>query len=145
MQAGSSARTPQDFIVTITLIVADIARSIAFYRDVLGATLLEEGEPSILHLANTRIIVNVGGGPTDDKPTVIATPPTDPNELSCFMNLRVLDINRCYDLWRSRGATFVTEPKNHEYEFRCYMRDPDGYLIEVGQSKGITTLADLQK
>jgi len=145
MQAGSSARTPQDFIVTITLIVADIARSIAFYRDVLGATLLEEGEPSILHLANTRIIVNVGGGPTDDKPTVIARPPTDPNELSCFMNLRVLDINRCYDLWRSRGATFVTEPKNHEYEFRCYMRDPDGYLIEVGQSKGITTLADLQK
>jgi catechol 2,3-dioxygenase-like lactoylglutathione lyase family enzyme len=143
MQASSSARPPQDFIVTITLIVADIARSIAFYRDVLGATLLEEGEPSILHLANTRIIVNVGGGPTDDKPTVTATPPTNPNELSCFMNLRVLDINRCYDLWRSRGAVFITEPKNHEYEFRCYMRDPDGYLIEVGQTKGTTTLADL--
>jgi len=143
MQARSSAKDSQEFIVTITLIVADIARSIAFYRDVLGATLLEEGEPSILHLANTRIIVNVGGGPTDDKPTVIATPPSDPNELSCFMNLRVLDINRCYDLWRSRGAAFITEPKNHEYEFRCYMRDPDGYLIEVGQTKGTTTLADL--
>jgi hypothetical protein len=22
---------------------------------------------------------------------------------------------------------------NHGHEWRCYMRDPDGYLIEVGQ------------
>ena len=61
-------------------------------------------------------------------------PPRDPNVLSNFINLRVADIKRCYDLWSSRGAKFITEPKVHATEMRCYMRDPDGYLIEVGQT-----------
>ena len=39
-----------------------------------------------------------------------------------------------YADWRARGAEFLTPPKEHEYETRCYMRDPDGYLIEVGQT-----------
>jgi hypothetical protein len=54
--------------------------------------------------------------------------------LSGFLNLRVTDIRRYYDLWSSRGARFITEPKVHASEIRCYIRDPDGYLIEVGQT-----------
>ena len=123
-----------EFIATETLIVADIARSVAFYRDVLGATVLREGEPTLLRLKNIWMTINVGGGPTDDKPEVIASPPKDLNRLSSFLNLRVVDIKRCYDLWRSRGAQFITEPKVHKTETRCYIRDPDGYLIEVGQT-----------
>src|SRR5262249_30310287 len=96
------------FIATETLIVKDIARSVAFYRDVLGGKVLREGEPSILKLANTWIVINVGGGPTDDKPEVTATPPKALNDLSAFLNLRVEDIDACYQLWRSRGAKFVT-------------------------------------
>lgn len=122
------------FVVTHTLIVRDIPRSVAFYRDVLGATVLREGEPTMLRLGNIWIIVNVGGGPTDDKPDVVAAPPPDPKVLSNFLNLRVADIRRCYELWSSRGAKFVTEPKTHAAEVRCYMRDPDDYLIEVGQT-----------
>ncbi|MGW0432983.1 VOC family protein [Micromonospora sp. NPDC003197] len=38
---------------------------------------------------------------------------------------------------RSRGGEFLTEPKDHGMEIRCYLRDPDGYLIEVGQGTGI--------
>jgi predicted enzyme related to lactoylglutathione lyase len=49
--------------------------------------------------------------------------------------IRVADIQACYDLWRSRGAEFITEPKDKYGEIRCYIRDPDGYIIEVGQSK----------
>jgi catechol 2,3-dioxygenase-like lactoylglutathione lyase family enzyme len=123
-----------DFIVTNTLIVADIQRSAAFYRDVLGATVLRQGAPTFLRLGNIWLIINGGGGPTDDKPEVVASPPRDPNVLSIFINLRVPDIKRCYDLWSSRGAKFITEPKVHATELRCYMRDPDGYLIEVGQT-----------
>src|SRR5215468_4308709 len=122
------------FLVTNTLIVGNIQRSVAFYRDVLGATVLREGEPTFLRLGNVWLIINGGGGPTDDKPEVIASPPRDPNVLSIFMNLRVTDIRRYYDLWSSRGAKFITEPKVHATELRCYMRDPDGYLIEVGQT-----------
>jgi len=123
-----------EFLVTVTLIAADVARSAAFYRDVFGATVLREGEPTFLRLANTWVIINVGGGPTDDKPEVTAAPPQDPDVLSIFMNLRVADIDRCYELWRSRGAHFITEPKVHAAEKRCFIRDPDGYLIEVGQT-----------
>jgi hypothetical protein len=28
----------------------------------------------------------------------------------------------------------LTPPKQHRYETRCYIRDPDGHLIEVGQT-----------
>src|SRR6478672_12633131 len=123
-----------EFIATETLIVANIARSVAFYRDVLGATVLREGEPTLLRLKNIWITINGGGGPTDDKPEVIASPPKDLNMLSSLLNLRVADIKQCYELWHSLGADFITEPKVHETEMRCYMRDPDGYLIEVGQT-----------
>jgi len=121
-------------VVTNTLIVRDIQSSVAFYRDVLGATVLREGEPTFLRLGNVWLTINRGGGPTDDKPEVMASPPRDPNVLSIFLNLRVTDISHYYDLWSSRGAKFITEPKVHATELRCYMRDPDGYLIEVGQT-----------
>jgi len=134
MISQSDASTELKFVVTNTLIARDVRRSVAFYRDVLGATVLREGEPTLLRLGNIRLIINVGGGPTDDKPEVLAAPPPDPNILSIFLNLRVTDIRRYYDLWSSRGAKFITEPKVHARELRCYMRDPDGYLIEVGQT-----------
>jgi catechol 2,3-dioxygenase-like lactoylglutathione lyase family enzyme len=121
-------------VVTNTLIVRDLQRSVAFYRDVLGATVLREGQPTFLRLGNIWLTINSGGGPTDDKPEVVASPPRDQNVLSIFLNLRVTDIGRYYDLWSSRGAKFITEPKVHATELRCYMRDPDGYLIEVGQT-----------
>lgn len=122
------------FVVTNTLIVSDIQRSVAFYRDVLGATVLREGEPTFLRLGNIWLTINRGGGPTDDKPQVVAAPPRDQNVLSNFINLRVVNIGQCYEIWSSRGAPFITEPKVHATELRCYMRDPDGYLIEVGQT-----------
>jgi predicted enzyme related to lactoylglutathione lyase len=85
-------------------------------------------------LANSAVIINVGGGPTDDKPTVTLETPPDPDRTSSFLNIRVSDIQAVYAEWSARGAQFLTPPKQHKTEFRCYMRDPDGYLIEVGQT-----------
>jgi lactoylglutathione lyase len=134
MMSRSDQSAELKFVVTNTLIVADIQRSVAFYRDVLGANVLREGQPTFLRLGNIWLTIKGGGGPTDDKPEVVASPPRDPNVLSIFLNLRVNDIRRYYDLWSSRGAKFITEPKVHATELRCYMRDPDGYFIEVGQT-----------
>ena len=75
-----------------------------------------------------------GGGPTDDKPTVILETPRDPDRVSSFLNIRVKDIDAVYAEWSARGAQFLTPPKQHAYEKRCYIRDPDGHLIEVGQT-----------
>jgi predicted enzyme related to lactoylglutathione lyase len=119
--------------------VADIDRSARFYATVFGGRILSRsdsrGAPAYIEIANTWLIVNVGGGPTPDKPSVILSTPPDPNRISSFMNIRVADIHACYELWRSRGAEFITEPKDKYGETRCYIRDPDGYIIEVGQSK----------
>jgi lactoylglutathione lyase len=145
MMSQPSASAELKFVVTNTLIVRDIRRSVAFYHDVLGATVLREGEPTFLRLANVWLIINGGGGGTDDKPEVVASPPRDPNVLSIFLNLRVTDVRRYYDLWSSRGAKFITEPKVHATELRCYMRDPDGYLIEVGQTTMTAGPLDLYK
>jgi lactoylglutathione lyase len=122
------------FVVTHFLVVADQDRSREFYRSVFGATVVVERDPVILKIANSWLILNVGGGPTDDKPEVTLTTPTDPGRTSAFLNLRVADIAACYAEWSARGAEFLTEPKVHAHEIRAYIRDPDGHLIEVGQS-----------
>ena len=124
----------EGFLITHFLTVADQERDRAFYVDVLGGKVLHPAHPTIVKLANTWIILNDGGGPTPDKPDVYLEPPQEPNKVNSFLNLRVADIHACYEEWKSKGATFITEPlDNHGYEMRCYMRDPDGYIIEVGQ------------
>ena len=122
------------FLVTHFLVVSDQARSRAFYADVLGGTVLAPENPCIIKLANSWIILNGGGGPTPDKPEVTLEPLQDPTRVNSFLNLRVADAKACYERWKSRGAQFLTEPlDNHGWETRCYMQDPDGYIIEVGQ------------
>jgi Glyoxalase/Bleomycin resistance protein/Dioxygenase superfamily len=72
--------------------------------------------------------------PTEDKPTVTLETPPDPDRVSSFLNIRVADIEAVYSEWTSRGAEFLTPPIQREAEIRCSIRDPDGYLIEVGQT-----------
>jgi catechol 2,3-dioxygenase-like lactoylglutathione lyase family enzyme len=112
----------------------DVERSRRFYTEVLGGTTVRSGEPTYVALANSSIIINVGGGPTDDKPAVTLQTPRDPDLASSFLNIRVSDIHAVYAEWSARGAEFLTPPKQHKTELRCYLRDPDGYLIEVGQT-----------
>ena len=125
----------EGFVVTQFLVVADQDRSREFYRRVFGADVVFERDPVILQVANTWLILNEGGGPTDDKPGVTLATPSDERTTSAFMNVRVADIAAAYRDWSARGAQFLTEPKDHEREIRAYIRDPDGHLIEVGQSK----------
>jgi catechol 2,3-dioxygenase-like lactoylglutathione lyase family enzyme len=124
----------QGFVLTHFIVSEDVPRSAAFYTGVLGGEVVMEGEPTIVALANGWVIINVGGGPTEDKPEVVLDVPDDPNKVSAFLNIRVADIQACYDEWSAKGAEFLTPPQDRGAEIRCYMRDPDGHLIEVGQS-----------
>ncbi|HEY3021266.1 MAG TPA: VOC family protein [Solirubrobacteraceae bacterium] len=129
---------PAEGIVLTHFIVSDdVERSRRFYTDVLGGETVLGGEPTIVALANGWVIINVGGGPTDDKPTVTLESPPDPDRVSSFLNIRVADIAAVYADWSARGAEFLTPPVDHGRELRCFMRDPDGHLIEVGQATGI--------
>ena len=127
---------PKDGIALTHFIVsADVERSHRFYTEVLGGDSVGEGEPSFVALANSWIIINVGGGPTDDKPTVTLETPSDPDRVSSFLNIRVADIQAVYTECSARGAEFLTPPQDRGAEIRCYLRDPDGHLIEVGQTQ----------
>ena len=125
----------EGFVLTHFIVVSDVDRSRRFYSDVLGGEIVLAGEPTIVALANSWIIINVGGGPTEDKPTVTLETPQDPDRVSSFLNIRVADIEAVHAQWSARGAEFLTPPQDREREFRCYLRDPDGHLIEVGQTK----------
>jgi catechol 2,3-dioxygenase-like lactoylglutathione lyase family enzyme len=127
----------EGMLLTHLLIVEDVDRSRAFYRDVLGAEVVLERNPCVMKFHNGWLIINVGGGPTDDKPTVTMAPPRDPDTVGCALNIRVADIQATYNEWRSRGAEFLTTPIDWGAEIRCYLRDPDGHLIEVGQTTGL--------
>ena len=94
----------EGILLTHFIVSDDVPRSAAFYSDVLGGEIVMEGEPSIVQLANAWVIINVGGGPTDDKPDVILETP-DPTCSSSFLNIRVADIEGVYEEWSSRGAS----------------------------------------
>jgi catechol 2,3-dioxygenase-like lactoylglutathione lyase family enzyme len=127
----------EGILLTHVVVSEDIERSRAFYEGVLGGEVVRSGRPTIVALANGWITINVGGGPTADKPAVTLEAPTELDRVNAFLNIRVADIAAVYEEWTSRGAEFLTEPVDHGIELRAFLRDPDGHLIEVGQPTGM--------
>jgi predicted enzyme related to lactoylglutathione lyase len=135
---GDHRPMPDSGILLTHFIVSnDIERSARFYADVLGGEIVRPGEPTMVALANAWVIINSGGGPTEDKPEIILDVPSG-NVVSSFLNIRVADIHAVYEQWRAKGAEFLTPPIDRGVELRCYLRDPDGHLIEVGQTTALT-------
>ena len=118
------------------LVVSDYARSVAFYRDVLGATVVREfpGTLCFLNFGGSQILLTVPGGPTQDKPTVTFAPLADADRVSSELAIRVPDCSVAYEVLRSRGAQFLTPPVDWGYEVRAFFRDPDGHLLELSQT-----------
>jgi catechol 2,3-dioxygenase-like lactoylglutathione lyase family enzyme len=127
----------EGILVTMFITVRKVARSRDFYSRVLGGTVVMDENPCIVKLANSWIIMNPGGPPTPDKPGISVVDYEPGDTTSIFLNLRVADIQASYADWKAKGAEFVTPPIDRGAEIRCYIRDPDGYLIEVGQFTGL--------
>jgi catechol 2,3-dioxygenase-like lactoylglutathione lyase family enzyme len=123
--------------LTHILVVEDLARATAFFRDVLGADVEREygGTSCVLTLMGTWLLLVTGGPPTQDKPTVAFAPPADPDRVSHSMTFRVADCRVTHELLRDRGATFLTPPVESEWEIRAFFRDPDGHLLEISEAK----------
>jgi catechol 2,3-dioxygenase-like lactoylglutathione lyase family enzyme len=132
--SNDAAAGDGDMSLTVLMIVNSQDRSRDFYHHVMGAEIVRDRDPVILRFHNGVIALNVGGGPTSDKPAVTMAPPADRDTVSMALNIRVADIQAVYGAWRARGAEFLTPPQDRDGEIRCYLRDPDGYLIEVGQT-----------
>ncbi len=137
-QATDNLPAPAEgILVTLFITVRDVVRSRDFYARVLGGTVVLNENPCIVRLSNSWIIMNPGGPPTPDKPGISVVDYQPGDTTSIFLNLRVADIHACYEQWKANGAQFLTPPIDRTAEIRCYLRDPDGYLIEIGQSTGL--------
>ncbi len=130
----ATAFPTDDMELTRILVSNDVVRSTAFYRDVLKAEVTAEFEGgSVLRFLGNWLLLVVGGGPTEDKPTVTMAPPDDVDTVSASFTIRVQDCQGAYEELRSRGAVFLTPPVNHGREIRAFFRDPDGHLFEISQ------------
>jgi catechol 2,3-dioxygenase-like lactoylglutathione lyase family enzyme len=123
--------------MTQVLVVTDVERSKAFYRDVLGAEVYREygGTSVVLNFQGTWLLIVTGGEPTRDKPTITFSSPDDRNRVSHAMTIRVPNCQEAYDILRSRGAQFLTPPTEWGSEIRCFFRDPDGHLFEISEAR----------
>ena len=125
--------------LTHILVVSDLARSKAFYQDVLGASLYGEygGTSVVFDFNGAWLLIVTGGEPTKDKPEVTYAILDNPNQVSHSMTIRVPDCQQSYEVLKSRGAEFLTDPVNWGYEIRAFFRDPDGHLFEISQVENI--------
>ncbi len=123
--------------LTHILVVSDLKRSVAWYRDVLGATLTGEygGTSAVFNYDGAWLLVVTPGGETADKPGTEFVPPPDPSKISHSVTIRVPDCRAAYEMLRARGARFLTEPHESAWEVRCFFRDPDGHLFEISERK----------
>lgn len=126
-----------DVALTHILVVTDMSRAVAFYRDVLGATVSREygGTSCVLQFQGTWLLLVTGGDPTADKPDVTFAAPADPTRVGHAMTLRVPSCEEAYDVLKGRGAVFLTPPHDRGAEVRCFFRDPDGHLLEVSEAR----------
>ena len=95
----------EGFLVTHFITVRSVARSRAFYSEVLGGQVVLQENPCMVKLSNSWVIMNPGGGPTPDKPDISVVDYEFDNTVSIFMNLRVADIQACYEEWSSKGPS----------------------------------------
>lgn len=127
-----------DVELTTILVVRDVSVSRDFWRDIVGAEVYREygGTSCVLRLAGAWILLVTGGGPTVDKPDVTFAAADDPSRVDHAFTMRVKDCRGAYQELVRRGARFLTQPVESDWEVRAFFRDPDGHLLEISQAKG---------
>ena len=123
--------------LTQLLVVSDLERAKAWYRDVLGAELTGEygGTSLVFRFLDSWLLVVTGGPPTADKPDVTFEPPIDPQRIGTELIIGVPDCRAAYEILSARGASFLTPPVEYDWEIRAFFRDPDGHLLEISERR----------
>jgi catechol 2,3-dioxygenase-like lactoylglutathione lyase family enzyme len=119
------------------LAVSDFARSLAFYRDVLGLeveALYDDPPYATLTAAGARLSLAEQGHPAEDRPGVTMTAPDDASRANVVIVLEVPDARAVYAELEGRGARFLAEPYEPPWGgCRFFCVDPDAYLVEIEQ------------
>jgi catechol 2,3-dioxygenase-like lactoylglutathione lyase family enzyme len=121
--------------LTPNLIVSDVERSVAFYRDVLGFTVavtVPDASPyvfAVVQSGQVEVFLNAPGPAVEEYPAFKDQPIG--GTLTLFME--VVDVARAYA--ELKGRVKVVMPIEHKWygstEFA--FEDPDGYLITFAE------------
>jgi catechol 2,3-dioxygenase-like lactoylglutathione lyase family enzyme len=119
------------------LAVANVERSLAFYRDLIGFEVeatYDDPPYATLALAGTRLSLAEQGHPAEDRPGVAMTAAEDPSQASVVLVVEVDDARAAYAELEGKGARFLAEPYEPPWGgCRFFCVDPDGYLVEIEQ------------
>ena len=119
------------------LAVADVDRSVAFYRDRIGfdvEALYDDPPYATLSLAGVRLSLAEQGHPAEDRPGVAMTAPADPGRANVVLVVEVEDAHAEHGRLAANGVQFLAEPYEPPWGgCRFFCVDPDGYLVEIEQ------------
>jgi lactoylglutathione lyase len=115
------------------VVVSDMARSVAFYRDTLGIPLKFESPDWTEFLTGATTLALHGGGLAPD-PSVKGN--GDKYAGTCSIGFNVEDVDKTYEELKAKGARFVMPPTQREGEGikLAVCVDPDGLPIAFAQS-----------
>ena len=123
--------------VVTMLVVGDLDKSVAFYRDKLGFEVLEQST-NIAGLTNGLMNLDLftHSPPTPDKPTITLENRNEPGRTSVIIDILVDDCQAAYEALLALGVEFMTPPHEPPWGgWRCFAYDPDGYLIKLEEYK----------
>jgi catechol 2,3-dioxygenase-like lactoylglutathione lyase family enzyme len=119
------------------LAVADVGRSVAFYRDAIGfevEALYDDPPYATLTLQGARLSLAEQGHPAEDRPGVEMAVPTDPSRADVVLVVEVEDAQAEHERLAGLGVRFLAEPYRPPWGgCRFFCVDPDGYLVEIEQ------------
>lgn len=116
--------------------VADLERSLSFYRDRLGFQVRESAEHiALIERDGVFLYLFLESPPTKDKPGIWMKPPADPSLGSVILCFRVDDPRAAYEALTGAGVSFLTPPMPAPGGgWRCFAQDPDGYVLELEEA-----------
>ena len=121
----------------VILAVADVDRSVAFYRDALGfevEAVYDDPPYATLALAGTRLSLAEQGHAAEDRPGVDLEAPADPSRTNALLVVEVTDARAEHERLGGLGVRFLADPYEPPWGgCRFFCVDPDGYLVEIEQ------------
>jgi catechol 2,3-dioxygenase-like lactoylglutathione lyase family enzyme len=119
----------------VILAVSDVERSVAFYRDLIGAevdALYDDPPYATLTIAGARISLAEQGHPAEDRPGVELVAPSDPSRVDAVLVVEVDDARAEHARLGEHDVRFLAEPYEPPWGgCRFFCIDPDGYLVEI--------------
>lgn len=120
----------------LTLTVADVEASTAFYRDLLG---LEAGYVSLPAFAMIKVGGTMGGTigllSVEEARKEGADYGTPAQRHAIHVEFTTDDLDGLYEELAARGMTFHEPPHDEPWERVMTAYDPDGYAVEIAQGR----------